>query len=75
MHKLNALVMKDNLLEDEEIKFKRLKKEMHSIYINMAKGSLIWSKAKWLELSERNHYFFALKKQNQKRNYFCTQDQ
>lgn len=69
MNELNTLMKKDNLSEDNEIKLKRLKEEIDDAYINMAKGAFIRSKAKWLELGERNSsYFFALEKRNQKRN-------
>lgn len=65
----DTLMKKDNLSEDEEIKLKRLKEEIDNAYINMAKGAFIRSRAKWLELGERNSsYFFALEKRNQKRN-------
>lgn len=60
---------KDALSDDEEIKLKRLKEEIDNAYINIAKGAFIRSKAKWLELGERNSsYFFALEKRNQRRN-------
>lgn len=69
MNELNTLLKKDSLLEEEEIKLKRLKEEIDHTYINMAKGAFIRSRAKWLELGEKNSsYFFALEKRNQKRN-------
>lgn len=62
-------MMKGNLLEEEEIKLKRLKEDIDNMYIAMAKGAFIRSRAKWLELGERNSsYFFALEKRNRKRN-------
>ena len=61
INELNTLMKKDNPSEDEEIKLKRLKEELDNAYINMAKGAFIRSRAKWLELGERNSsYFFAL---------------
>lgn len=69
MNELNTLMKKNNLSEDEEVKLKKLKEELDNAYINMAKGAFIRSRAKWLELGEKNSsYFFALEKRNQKRN-------
>ena len=43
------------------------------MYIEMAKGAFVRSRAKWLEQGERNSsYFFALEKRNRKRNNLPT---
>lgn len=43
---------------------------MDNLYIVMAKGAFIRSRAKWLEQGEKNSSsnFFALEKRNRKRN-------
>ena len=73
MDKLNVLMNKGNLSEEEETTMKKLKEEIDNMYIEMAKGAFVRSRAKWLEQGERNSsYFFALEKRNHKRNNLTT---
>ncbi len=69
MNELHSLLLKASLSEEEQIKMKSLKVEIDNLYINMAKGAFVRSRAKWLEQGEKNSsYFFALEKRNRKRN-------
>lgn len=73
MNNLNILMMKNNLSEEEETIMKKLKEEIDDMYIDMAKGAFVRSRAKWLEQGEKNSsYFFALEKRNRKRNNLTT---
>lgn len=53
MDELNALLIKDKISENEEIRMKKLKEEMDNMYIEMTKGAFIRSRAKWLEKGEK----------------------
>lgn len=69
MNELHSLLLKTSLSEEEQIQMKRLKEDIDNLYIDMAKGAFIRSRAKWLEQGEKNSsYFFALEKRNRKRN-------
>lgn len=73
MNELNTLLLKASLSEEEQIKMNKLKEDRDNLYINMAKGAFIRTRAKWLEQGERNSsYFFALEKRNRKRNNIVT---
>lgn len=64
------LLNSKNFLSEGELKLvKSLSEELDSMYVNLAKGAFIRSRAKWLEEGEKNsNYFFALEKRNRKRN-------
>lgn len=49
MNELHSLLLKASLSEEEQITTKRLKVEIDNLYINMAKGAFVRSRAKWLE--------------------------
>lgn len=67
MTQLNNLISRDKLCEDDLKTFKILSEELDKLYINLAKGAFIRSRAKWLEEGEKNcSYFFGL--ENRKRN-------
>lgn len=70
---LDVLLNKDDLTEDDQIKIRNIHSKLDDMYIKMAKGAFIRSRAKWLEEGERNtNYFFSLEKRNQKRNNICS---
>ncbi len=68
MLKLDSLLKKDNLSDEEIMELKTTQLELDKLYTDLAKGSFIRSRAKWTEEGEKNSsYFFAL----EKRNYKC----
>ncbi len=62
--RLNELSSKENVSEEEKLeKIKFLNFQIKELYLDLAKGAFIRSRAKWLEEGERNSsYFFALEK-------------
>lgn len=69
INQLQLLSSKHHLSEDESETLKSLSEELDRMYVNLAKGAFIRSRAKWLEKGEKNSsYFFALEKRNRKRN-------
>jgi len=68
MTELDLLLKKVDLTEDERVRLETIKTQIDQIYINIAKGAFIRSRAKWLEKGEKNtSYFFSLEKRNYKR--------
>ncbi|MGL4758187.1 MAG: hypothetical protein ACRCXZ_02540, partial [Patescibacteria group bacterium] len=73
MAELDSLLKKDTLTEDEKVSLEILRTEIDQIYINMAKGAYIRSRAKWLEQGEKNtSYFFSSEKRNYKRQMISS---
>lgn len=58
MSALNALLLKTSLSEEEQSNMKRLKEDIDNLYIDMAKGAFIRSRAKWLEQGEEKLKLF-----------------
>ncbi len=55
--------------EDEKSKLYLLNLEIDKLYIELAKGAYVRSRAKWFEEGERNtSYFFSMEKRNYTRN-------
>lgn len=71
--KLNALLQK-SLLTDEEVKeLANIQSELDKHYQELPKGAYIRCRVKWMEDEERNSsYFFSLEKRNVKRNSIST---
>ena len=68
MNNLSLLLSKETTSSDDEIELRALQIQLDNIYLDIAKGAFIRSRAKWLEEGERNtSYFFALEKRNAKR--------
>ncbi len=68
MNRLELLLTKENIMSDEELELKDIQLKLDQIYVDMAKGAFIRSRAKRLEEGERNtNYFFAHEKRNIKR--------
>lgn len=68
MLKLENLLQKNSHSEEEILELKTAQLELDKLYIDLAKGSFIRSRAKWIEEGEKNsNYFFALEKRNYKR--------
>lgn len=55
MHKLDPLLAKENITLEENIQ-----SQLDQIYLDMAKGAFIKSRANWLEEGERNTNIFLL---------------
>lgn len=69
LNDLEKLLSKENLSTEEETYLSDLRNEIDDLYLDLAKGAFIKSKAKWLEMGEKNtSYFFSLEKRNIKRN-------
>jgi len=69
LDELEKLLSKEILSIEEEIHLSKLRNEIDDFYLDLAKGAFIRSRAKWLEMGEKNtSYFFALEKRNIKRN-------
>lgn len=69
INKLGILEQKHNLTKEEEAELVAIQSHLDLIYLDLAKGAFICSRAKWLEEGEKNtSYFFALEKRNVKRN-------
>ena len=68
MSKLDSFLKKDNLSEEEESVFRSLQIEWEQTYTDLAKGTFVRSRAKWIEEGGKNtSYFIALEKRNYKR--------
>ena len=68
MHKLHLLLTKININLEEELEIRKIQLQLDQMYLDLAKGAFIRSRAKWLEEGEKNtSYFFALEKRNFKR--------
>ncbi len=66
--RLNELLSKENVSEEEKFELNKTHFQINELYLDLAKGAFIRSRAKWLEEGERNSsYFFALEKRNGKR--------
>lgn len=73
MEELSNLIKKDLLSEDDHVRLRNLHAKIDEIYIEMAKGAFMRSRAKWFEEGEKNtSYFFSLEKRNWKRNNICA---
>lgn len=69
MSALQPLISRHDLSEEELKTLNNLKEMLDKMYVNLAKGVFITSRAKWLEDGEKNSsYFFAQEKRNWKRN-------
>lgn len=67
MHRVNCLLSINPLSPEEEIELKEIQIKLDEMYLNLAKGAYIRSRAKWMEEGETNSsYFFALEKRNGK---------
>jgi len=68
VNRLNVLLAKDKITEEEDLEIKKLSLEFDRAYLELAKGAYIRSRAKWVEEGEKNtSYFFALEKRNSQR--------
>ncbi len=66
--RLNELLSKENDSEEEKLELNKIHFQINELYLDLAKGAFIRSRAKWLEEGERNSsYFFVLEKRNGKR--------
>ncbi len=66
--RLNELLSKENVSEEEKLELNKIHFQINELYLDLAKGAFIRSRAKWLEEGVRNSsYFFALEKRNGKR--------
>ncbi len=66
--RLNELLSKENVSEEEQFELNKIHFQINELYLDLAKGAFIRSRAKWLEEGVRNSsYFFALEKRNGKR--------
>ncbi len=66
---LNTLIKQTTLSEDEKTKLYLLNLEIDQLYIELAKGAYVRSRAKWFEQGERNtSYFSSMEKRNYTRN-------
>ncbi len=66
---LGILEQKQILTKEDEVELAKIQSQLDLIYLDLAKGAFIRSRAKWLEEGEKNtSYFFALEKRNLKRN-------
>lgn len=64
---LNGLT-KENNTEEEKLEIKKISLQLDDLYLNLARGAFVRSRAKWLEEGEKNSsYFFALEKRNGQR--------
>jgi len=69
------LEQKKNLTKEDEVELAKIQSKLDLIYLELAKGAFIRSRAKWLEEGEKNtSYFFALEKRNLKRNTLSALD-
>ena len=67
MQSLNLLSKEDNT-EEEKLEIKKISLQLDDLYLNLARGAFVRSRAKWLEEGEKNStYFFALEKRNGQR--------
>ncbi len=61
---LNTLIKQTTLSEDEKSILYLLNLEIDQLYIELAKGAYVRSRAKWFEEGERNtSYFFSMEKE------------
>ena len=59
---------KENITDEEKVEMKNISLQLDELYLDLAKGAFIRSRAKWLEEGEKNSsYFFALEKRNGQR--------
>ena len=59
---------KENITDEEKVEIKNISLQLDELYLDLAKGAFIRSRAKWLEEGEKNSsYFFALEKRNGQR--------
>lgn len=69
LNRIQELLSKQNPTEDERVNLKTCSEQLDKIYIDLAKGAFIRSRAKWLEQGEKNtSYFFSLEKRNRKQS-------
>lgn len=72
MQHLNRLT-KTNNTEEEKLEIKKICLQLDDLYLNLARGAFVRSKAKWLEEGEKNsNYFFALEKRNGQRKMLTS---
>jgi len=75
LNELDKLLSKETLNTEEETLLASLRNEIDDHYLELVKGAFIRSRAKWLEMGEKNtSYFFALEKRNIKRNCLTALD-
>ncbi len=61
---------KQTLTKEDEDELAKIQSQLDLIYLDLAKGAFICSRAKWLEEGEKKYklFFLALEKRNLKRN-------
>ncbi len=65
----NLGILEQKQILTKEVELAKILSQLDLIYLDLAKGAFIRSRAKWLEEGEINtSYFFALEKRNLKRN-------
>lgn len=67
------LLTKENNTEEEKLDITKISLKLDELYTDLAKGAFVRSRAKWLEVGEKNsNYFFALEKRNGQRKTFSS---
>ncbi len=67
LNELDKLLSKETLNREEESYLSNLRNEIDDCYLDLAKGAFIRSRAKWLEMGEKNVFFFCAGKEKYKK--------